>query len=97
MAYANGQKLHLLTNAALKGINKSVEEKFGSSPAWYREFQRKRALLDFAQEKGISFNVYKDDKGAKELVLAAASRYIALNAPLAEQYEKGCGKSYGRA
>ena len=58
------------------------------------EFERKRAILDFAEAKGIKFNVYKDDKSQKELILAAASRHIALTQPLVEQYEKGCGKSY---
>ena len=90
-----GQNLHLLTNKALTGINKAVEGKFAGSPKWLVEFERKKAILEFAEANGIRFNVYKDDKSQKELVLAAAARYVALNQPLAEQHKKG-GKSHGK-
>lgn len=89
----NGQKLHLLTNKAMQDIKQSVRAEFAKAPPWYVEYQRKCAILDFAEAKGIRFNVYKDDKSSKELVLAAASRYICLNQPLAEQYEKACRKT----
>jgi len=97
MTYAyGGQKLHLLTNKVLQGINHSVQKKFAKAPPEYIEYQRKCAILEFAKKKGIQWNTYSDSHKPKELILAAATRYTVLNQPLAEQYEKGCGKSYTR-